>query len=381
MSAFISTQDSSSRLSGHVASGDDNDDRLSLHAGHLAGQQGARRGRCARLCGELRALVKEPKTCLDVALRDEDRLDAALPADRQAVLACDRRIEGIRDRLRPDLDGVPGRERLVHGARPLRLNADDAGSRSAERDSGHEASPADAGDDRVGLGSVLHDLAAEARVPFDDRRVVVGMDERAPTLRPQFLEACERVSRVPRFAVDCRAVAPRSRGFQVARPLPHDDEAVDLLPCAAIRDRGRRVARRDGDDSAIPFLGRERRELREDSPRLERARLLEQFRLDESGAAKSLSQGRRPEERRSQNGAHITRYSGPSPPSGGVSRPPLAVIAPHWTQLEAVTSTSTTLPAGEASPPSSYTWAGHMRTQASATSRRTLRSIRMWLGA
>jgi hypothetical protein len=26
-------------------------------------------------------------------------------------------------------------------------------------------------------------------------------------------------------------------------------------------------------------------------------------------------------------------YSGPSPPSGGVSRPPLAVIAPHWTQF------------------------------------------------
>src|SRR5262249_52839054 len=34
-----------------------------------------------------------------------------------------------------------------------------------------------------------------------------------------------------------------------------------------------------------------------------------------------------------------TGYSGPEPPSAGVSRPPFAVIAPHWTQFDAVTST------------------------------------------
>jgi hypothetical protein len=39
--------------------------------------------------------------------------------------------------------------------------------------------------------------------------------------------------------------------------------------------------------------------------------------------------------------AQVSWYRGPSPPSGSVSRPPLAVIAPHWTQLEAVTWTST----------------------------------------
>src|SRR5207247_1630157 len=32
-------------------------------------------------------------------------------------------------------------------------------------------------------------------------------------------------------------------------------------------------------------------------------------------------------------GLYVFWYSGPSPPSGGVSRPPLAVIAPHWMQL------------------------------------------------
>ena len=34
-------------------------------------------------------------------------------------------------------------------------------------------------------------------------------------------------------------------------------------------------------------------------------------------------------------------YIGPSPPSGGVSRPPLAVIAPHCTQFDGFTISST----------------------------------------
>ena len=44
-------------------------------------------------------------------------------------------------------------------------------------------------------------------------------------------------------------------------------------------------------------------------------------------------------------------YSGPEPPSGGVRRPPFAVIAPHWTQFDGVTST-VTLPSPSPSPSS-----------------------------
>ena len=35
----------------------------------------------------------------------------------------------------------------------------------------------------------------------------------------------------------------------------------------------------------------------------------------------------------------VSVYSGPEPPSGGVRRPPLAVIAPHWTQFDGLSST------------------------------------------
>src|SRR5215218_11123570 len=37
----------------------------------------------------------------------------------------------------------------------------------------------------------------------------------------------------------------------------------------------------------------------------------------------------------------VSVYTGPEPPSGGVRRPPFAVIAPHWTQFDGATSTST----------------------------------------
>ena len=77
-------------------------------------------------------------------------------------------------------------------------------------------------------------------------------------------------------------------------------------------------------------------------------------------------------------GAYVSVYSGPLPPSGGVRRPPLAVIAPHCTQFDGATLT-VTVP----SPPSlpiSYTCAGHRSTHISRDVARDLRSMRMWFG-
>ncbi len=48
---------------------------------------------------------------------------------------------------------------------------------------------------------------------------------------------------------------------------------------------------------------------------------------------------------------YVSVYSGPLPPSGGVSRPPLAVMAPHWTQFDGASFTST-VPSPSASPTS-----------------------------
>ena len=62
--------------------------------------------------------------------------------------------------------------------------------------------------------------------------------------------------------------------------------------------------------------------------------------------ARQSVRGVQPESRK----PYVSWYSGPSPPSGSVRRPPLAVIAPHWTQLEAVTWTSTSAAGSPAAP-------------------------------
>src|SRR6266511_4577819 len=71
--------------------------------------------------------------------------------------------------------------------------------------------------------------------------------------------------------------------------------------------------------------------------------------------------------------SHYVRvYSGPLPPSGGVRRPPFAVIAPHCTQFDGVTVTPSSV--------ASYTCAGHIRSHMSARSGGTSRRRTMWFG-
>ena len=60
-----------------------------------------------------------------------------------------------------------------------------------------------------------------------------------------------------------------------------------------------------------------------------------------AGGKHVVERDRHPGDCKRRFGLYVTVYSGPEPPSGGVRRPPLAVIAPHWTQFEGVTSTRT----------------------------------------
>ena len=54
-----------------------------------------------------------------------------------------------------------------------------------------------------------------------------------------------------------------------------------------------------------------------------------------------LHGGLTPSEAREVRDSYVCVYSGPEPPSGGVKRPPFAVMAPHCTQLDGATLTVT----------------------------------------
>ena len=82
--------------------------------------------------------------------------------------------------------------------------------------------------------------------------------------------------------------------------------------------------------------------------------------------------------RRASRGLH-RRALGPRPPSGGVSRPPLAVIAPHCTQLDGATARAPGHRPSRA-PRRLVDRGRHMFTHVSARSRGTRCWMRMWFG-
>src|SRR5687767_7412845 len=129
------------------------------------------------------------------------------------------------------------------------------------------------------------------------------MDERAPALAPQSFDALERLQMIGGLLVDDGAVAPRCRDLERARIAPGDEQTVDPFARASPRQRLGVVAGRDGDNAALLLLGRERRQLREDSARLERPGLLEQLRLQECASAESRAERLRRKERRAVEAA------------------------------------------------------------------------------
>ena len=188
------------------------------------------------------------------------------------------------------------------------------------------------------------------------------MDERAAGLSLGELGgARERLGRVGRLLVDRRRRSPATAAtLSALAPCHMHDERVDPFERRAVRDAPAAcVPGRDGDHAALALLGRQRRELREDSARLERAGALEELGLQEDVRAGLPRERRRAEHRRavergrrstrrgerarsvdvlagtSDSDAGLTTHRRPtsgctrarSPPSGRASgRPPLAVI-------------------------------------------------------
>jgi hypothetical protein len=80
------------------------------------------------------------------------------------------------------------------------------------------------------------------------------MDENAPCLGAQPFEPAKHLVRAGGLLVEGRSVAERGSPLERARPLPHDDEAVDALLRARPGERGRVISRGGGDDAALALL-------------------------------------------------------------------------------------------------------------------------------
>ena len=259
---------------------------------HLAREHRSRR-RCARrLARELRALVEETHPFGDLVLGHEDGLDLAA-ADLEREVAGERRREPVGDRVGLDAHAVAGREARGEGLRALGRDADDARAPVERRDDARDqAAAAGADDDCLDVRHVLEQLERERPVAGDDERIGVRVDEDAPLLLDDLEHAVVGGGGIGRREVDGRAVAARRLDLERAHALPHLDEAVDALLGGRPRDGLRVVPRRPRDDAALPLLRRERREPVERAARLERARLLEQLRLERDAEGARAEGGR-----------------------------------------------------------------------------------------
>src|SRR5581483_1477002 len=272
------SQDSSGLRGYRVASRDDGDDRA--REVDLSRTYGGHRCSTGGLAGELRAGVEKAHRVGDLFLGHEDAVDDSA-ADLECELSRERGCEPVGDRVRLHGDAMAGLEPCSEGLRLLGLDGDDAGpALDAADDARDEAAAPDRHHDRAHVGHVHEDLEREGPVPGDHVRVVVGMDEDAPG-------ACDGVHRalvgddvVGRLQVDGRAVAARRLYLRRARVGIHEDDAVDAVlrrrPCHRLRV----IPRRPRGDAAAPFGVGESGDAVERATRLERARLLEELRLE-----------------------------------------------------------------------------------------------------
>ena len=195
----------------------------------------------------------------------------------------DEDVEGDRRRPRPEQCRARGRDRLVYGdeARTEFLDGD-----LKRRDQ--------------------HRLLSSTTRPHSQRRTSAGQQiavDNAERLRRRLstlLAGADRTARSSAVRISISEHVMQLKG------------QIDASPQATARRRTRWRARRTdhmcmtGDTLAAAIVKQSRRT----SPRASRARVC----------------------------CYVSVYSGPEPPSGGVRRPPLAVIAPHWTQFDGVTS-------------------------------------------
>src|ERR671931_844417 len=161
--ASFFVENSSSGFGRYVASRDNHRDDFALDIWHLVREQSADSGSRSRLRCELRALVEEAKAGANVVVRDENRLHPELGADLKREVACHRRVERIRERIRSKLDRLARLERYVQGRRALGFEGDDALPRERRGDSRDETAAANRHDDDVDVWQFLRDL--EPTVP------------------------------------------------------------------------------------------------------------------------------------------------------------------------------------------------------------------------
>ncbi len=152
-------------------------------------------------------------------------------------------------------DAPAGLERLIHGIRVERLDADDANGRlerlDVAGDPGDQPAAADGHEDRRHVAELVpKNLVTDRALPGDDQWIVEGMHERQSRFGRQLVAARLGVS----VAVACQdyfgAQIPYRLDFDLGRRLRHDDERAQAEMPGRVGHALRVIACTGGNDAA-----------------------------------------------------------------------------------------------------------------------------------
>ena len=180
---------------------------------------------------------------------------------------------------------MAGGERGVHRGRTLRLDADDADPGASLLDRRHDPrdqpSAADRHHDRGHAWQLVEDLQADRALARDDPLVIEWRDDREPPRHRLGFGPRPPVRRGRALEDHFRAVGPRPVDFHARRRGRHHHHRR-----RPERARGERhglpvIARRKGDDAALPLVGGQLRDHVVGPANLERAARLHVLALEQ----------------------------------------------------------------------------------------------------
>ena len=273
-------------------------------------EDGCDGGRAGRLAGELRVGVEPAHRVLDLVVGDDDR-PRRRPPGRPRALRRPRTARRARSRSSRGASAdrrAGARARGRSAARALGLDPDDAHAPRGDRGAIPTTSPPPPTGTAItsDLGTVLEDLEPDRALPGHTRGSSNGctstlpVSARCPSRRTKASEGSSASTSI---------IAPSARARSSLNRLASGQENTTQSSPSAAAPQASAIAWLPADAPATPrvaFLGAERREPVDDAARLERARVLEQLRLEHEPRDE-----RRAVERRRPADAAADRLGGP----------------------------------------------------------------------
>jgi hypothetical protein len=257
-------------------------------------QSGRERRRTGRLDEVACRLDHQPLSGADLVVGHQHEVVEPLAQDALRQLEGRPRREALGERPHPVLDEPPLAPGPVCSRRRVGLDADHLGvglhGLGDDARARRAAAAADRDDDHVDPGLLLEDLERLGRHSGDQQRLVAGMHVAVPALVREPLAVLAGIVEVMSMEDELRAEGTHRGDLDRVRRVGDADRRRHAEEAGRKGDRLAVVARRRGDDAALPILGAQLRDEVDPAADLEGADGLMVLVLHEDFGAEQLAE-------------------------------------------------------------------------------------------